>query len=79
MINRFELTDWVLDCLKSSGGKVPVPMIAKWIWEHHEAELRDSGDLFYTWQYDMRWAGTRLSNEGKIVKDRDGWRIVAAV
>jgi hypothetical protein len=54
-------------------------MIAKWIWEHHEAELRDSGDLFYTWQYDMRWAGTRLSNEGKIVKDRDGWRIVAAV
>jgi hypothetical protein len=79
MIARYELTDWILDTLKASGGKATVPAIAKWIWVNHENELRSSGDLFYTWQYDMRWAGTRLSNDGKIRKERSGWRILGTV
>jgi len=24
------------------------------------------GDLFYTWQYDMRWAATKLRRDGKL-------------
>ncbi len=34
----------------------------------HAIELRSSGDLFYTWQYDIRWAATTLRKEG-IMKD----------
>ena len=78
VISRHELTDWILDAIKANRGKASVPTIAKWIWDNHETELRASGDLFYTWQYDMRWAGTRLSMEGKIEKERDGWRILGS-
>ncbi|MEC4295330.1 hypothetical protein [Adlercreutzia shanghongiae] len=42
--------------------------VCKMFWEEHEEELRSSGDLFYTWQYDIRWAATTLRKEG-IMKD----------
>jgi hypothetical protein len=50
MVTRDKLKIWVLDALTSQGGTARVPDIAKYIWDHHEAELRKSGDLFYTWQ-----------------------------
>ncbi len=28
--------------------------------------LRDSGDMLYTWQYDIRWAAQQLRNEGTL-------------
>jgi len=42
--------------------------VAREIWQRHEADLRLSGDLFYTWQYDIRWAAQVLRNEGVLVK-----------
>lgn len=42
--------------------------VCKMFWKEHEEELRASGDLFYTWQYDIRWAATTLRKEG-IMKD----------
>jgi hypothetical protein len=68
MVTRDKLKIWVLDALTSQGGTARVPDIAKYIWDHHEAELRKSGDLFYTWQYAMRWAGQILQKEGKLNK-----------
>lgn len=68
MVTRDKLKIWVLDALRTQGGKARVPDIAKYIWDHHEAELRKSGDLFYTWQYAMRWAGQILQKEGKLTK-----------
>jgi hypothetical protein len=77
MATRYdELCDWILDAIKANGSKASVTSIAKWIWLNHEADLRGSGDLFYTWQYDMRWAGKRLRDRSKIEKDRDGWRLL---
>jgi len=35
-------------------GETSIVRIAKHIWDCHEADLRASGDLFFTWQYDMR-------------------------
>jgi hypothetical protein len=67
MASRTELQDWVIAALKSHGGAASIVQVAKYIWAHHEAELRASGDLFYTWQYDMRWACTRL-RERKVVQ-----------
>jgi hypothetical protein len=53
--------------LHSLGGKGTLLEVAKHIWKHHESDLRSSGDLFFTWQHDMRWAATELRSSGKMV------------
>jgi hypothetical protein len=77
MASREDLKAWVMDALITNGGSARVPEIAKYIWEHHEAELRGSGELFYTWQYSMRWAGQLLQKEGLIKKNGPGrtWEV----
>jgi hypothetical protein len=57
---------WVYEALTKHGGEARIVDVAKHIWVHHESDLRASGDLYYTWQYDMRWAAKRLRDEGKI-------------
>ena len=64
MASRTDLVDWVKKALEQQGGQGTIVGICKHIWAHHERELRDSGDLFYTWQYDMRWAGDHLRRTG---------------
>jgi hypothetical protein len=49
---REALKGWVIQAVKANGGRAGVVEIARHIWDHHEAELRSSGDLFFTWQYD---------------------------
>jgi hypothetical protein len=66
-IHKAELVNWVHSALVERGGQATIVQIAKHIWENHEAELRGAGNLFYTWQYDMRWAATELRKRGKIV------------
>lgn len=68
MVTRDKLKIWVVDALKANAGSARVPEIARYIWDNHEPELRASGDLFYTWQYAMRWAGQILQKEGKLNK-----------
>lgn len=79
MASRLELQDWVIEALKANGGSGTIVQVAKHIWSNHEHELKASGDLFFTWQYDMRWACTRL-RERKIVQpaeisDRGEWKL----
>ena len=66
MPTKADLRDWLLLALRAHDGKASIVQICKHIWEHHEEELRRSGDLFFTWQYDVRWAATRLRNEGML-------------
>ncbi|WP_438728710.1 hypothetical protein ACR9YC_00690 [Parasphingorhabdus sp. DH2-15] len=68
MVTRTDLKKWIIDGLAAHGGQATIPTIAKHIWDNHESELRQSGDLFYTWQYAMRWAGQNLQKEGKLSK-----------
>jgi hypothetical protein len=77
MATNEDLKTWVLDALNDLG-PASVPQIAKHVWEHHEKELKASGDLFYTWQYAMRWAGQVLQKEGRLQKKFQGrkWRLV---
>jgi hypothetical protein len=60
-----DLADWVYDAIEANGGSASIVEVARHIWESHEQELKQSGDLFYTWQYDMRWAAQYLRDEGK--------------
>ncbi|MBY6199711.1 hypothetical protein [Vibrio hangzhouensis] len=66
MASRTDLQDWVFDALIHLGGSGSIVDVAKVLWKEHEPELRASGDMFYTWQYDMRWAATKLREQNKI-------------
>lgn len=54
--------------------------VSKVVWRRHEQDLRAAEDLFYTWQYDIRWAAQKLRDEGEVerVDARRGvaWRLV---
>jgi hypothetical protein len=66
MINRNDLKQWVIDALRENGGKARIIDIAKYIWNNHKTDLERSGDLFFRWQYDMRWAALVLRQQGKL-------------
>lgn len=66
MASRSDLVVWVENALREHGGEASIVEVAKAIWTAHEDELSKSGDLFYTWQYDMRWAALKLRKEGKL-------------
>jgi len=65
-----DFENWIIDALKSHGGRASLIAVAKHIWDNHERELRSSGDLFYTWQYRIRWEATKLRKRG-IMKSAD--------
>lgn len=65
MATKHSLKAWVLTAVDDLGPS-GVLQVSRWIWEHHEAELRASRDLFYTWQYDVRWAAQELRNAGVL-------------
>lgn len=68
MTTKSDLKHWVLAALRNLGGSGRVVEVAKQIWKDHESDLRAADDLFYTWQYDMRWAAQELQQEGKLSK-----------
>lgn len=82
MATRSSLKGWVIEALKANGGSATIPEVAKYIWDKHEIELRGSGELFYTWQYDMRWAANQLRAERKLQPkprgDNGPWRLAGA-
>jgi hypothetical protein len=73
--DRYDLENWVLASVMSRG-QASVVEVAKDIWKEHRAELESSGDLFFTWQYDMRWAADRLRKAGKLTLDGKKWALV---
>lgn len=79
MASRDVLMRWVLEALKAQGGSASVLQVCKWVWRHHEDDLRNAGDLFYSWQYDIRWAATKLRKQGRLAatsrEDRGMWRL----
>ena len=72
MVSRDDLMPWVLEALRENGGSASVVEVCRHIWNHHESELRAAGDLFYTWQYDVRWAATKLRHRGKLLETARG-------
>ena len=59
-MKREDLKSCVVEALNAQAGKGTIVDVARKIWQCHEAELRLSGDLFFTWQYDSRWAKKSL-------------------
>ena len=71
---------WILEALQNSEDDGSIVGVAKHIWTHHEAELRGSEDVFFTWQYRMRWAGHKLVKLGKMkiekVRGKSRWSAI---
>lgn len=55
MTNREILVPMVVEALKAHNGKASILEVCKYIWNHFEKQLRNADDLFFTWQYDVRW------------------------
>jgi hypothetical protein len=66
LATKYALEDWVVEALRQRGGSAPLIEVCRLIWRDHETELRSSGDLLYTWQYDVRWAAHRLRRQGRL-------------
>jgi hypothetical protein len=71
MATKADLTDWIVEALRAKGGAAHHVQVARHVWMHHAAELKDSGDLLYTWQYDLRWAALRLRRSGVMRPDEE--------
>ena len=55
---------WIIEALQYYRGAATMIDVSKRIWEEHEQDLRSNGDMFFRWQYSMRWAATTLRHEG---------------
>jgi hypothetical protein len=79
MSNKQDLMSWVVEALEELGGSGSVVQVSQVVWRRHEADLRISGELFYTWQYDIRWAATKLREAGHIrpvpPRSRGPWQL----
>ncbi|WP_308492285.1 hypothetical protein [Microbacterium terrisoli] len=79
MLGRETFKAFVVEALRSLGGSGSVVEVTKYIWQVHENDLRQSGDLFFTWQYDVRWAAQYLRNHGFLAPvhgdRRAPWRL----
>ena len=49
-----------MEAVVAQNGEATIVQICKYVWENHERDLRASDSLFYTWGYDIRWAGQWL-------------------
>ena len=57
----------VVEAIEYYGGQAKIIDISRYLWGKYENDFRASGDLFYRWQYVMRWAGTKLRKQGIIM------------
>jgi hypothetical protein len=64
--DRELLRGWLIEALNGLGGSGTIVQVCREVWANHEPELRAAGDLFYTWQYDIRWAATSLRQDGVL-------------
>ncbi|WP_066647456.1 MULTISPECIES: hypothetical protein [Sphingomonas] len=69
---RERLQLWVREALAELGGAASVNDVARQIWLNHEADLRNEGEHFYSWQYDIRWAAQKLRETGKAGLRKQG-------
>jgi hypothetical protein len=67
MPGKENLQEWVMEAIESLGGGGTVVEVSREVWRRHEGDLREAGDLFYTWQYDIRWAAQELRDRGQLM------------
>ncbi len=64
MKTRRDLCEWIVEALTCLNGRAQIRQVRDRIWEMHGQDLRDSGNLHFTWQDDIYWAATQLRSQG---------------
>jgi len=79
-MTRYDLPDILYKAIKDMGGQTNIIDVCKYIWKKYKTDLQHSGDLFYSWQYDIRWAATELRKSGRMktaeISPRGIWEII---
>ena len=70
-MRRDYLPDLLYETLDELGGEATALETAACFWTRHDTELRDSGNLFYTWRCDLRQAADTLRREHRMVEAYD--------
>jgi hypothetical protein len=82
MATKYDLERWIIEALTALGGSATIVEICERVWRDHETDLRASDDLFYTWQYDIRWAAQRLRDQHVLVPNgqapRGLWQLASS-
>lgn len=65
-MKRSDLPNLLYNLISSLGGSAKVIDIFKAFWIAYQTDLKNSGNLFYTWNYDIRWAATELRKSGRM-------------
>jgi hypothetical protein len=83
MAMRQVLEPWIVEAISELGGSGSIVDVCTRVWEMHEIDLKSSGELFYTWQYDIRWVADRLRRR-RILKAagacrRSYWELEATI
>lgn len=73
-MNRTTLVEWIFEALKDLDGRAEIVDVSKHIWQHHQKEIEASGDFFFRWQYDMRWAVQILRKNGRVKTGKNSHR-----
>ena len=73
-LQKNEFPDIIHRILLESKEPLTIVNISKCIWKQYKHRLLVSGDLFYTWQYDFRWAATDLRKRGIMKSTADSQR-----
>ena len=68
MKTRKDLCPWIIEALTALEGSAKVVKVCEYIWDQHGHELRDSGNLHFTWHEDVYWAATQLRAKGSLKK-----------
>jgi hypothetical protein len=70
------LKTYIIEALQQKNGSASILEICKYVWQRHQGDLYNQGSLFYTWQYDIRWAATELRQENRLVNRRGYWTLI---
>lgn len=63
---RNDLPDLLYKTIQSLGGKASMMDIFREFWKLYANKLDPAEDMFYTWNYDIRWAATELRKNGRM-------------
>lgn len=79
--DRNDLPGLLIKCLIELGGEGTIVEVCECFWSYYEEELKRSGSLLYTWQYDIRWAATELRKSNIMLNSRESpkelWQFAA--
>lgn len=66
MIRRNDLPNLLKKVLLNLGGRADMMSIFKEFYRLYGNQLSPDEELFYTWNYDIRWAATRLRKRDEM-------------